>query len=266
MIPATLGGLKNFQINTAVDALVDEVFMLDRVLSSGGLEQVCDQLAGAANQPPSITSDNDPVVVDEGDTANNTGTVRDADGDTVTLSASSGTVVNNGDGTWSWSFDTADGSDDSQTITITADDDNEGITSTQFVLTVNNTAPDCSNASPSQDSLWPANHKLAPITIQGVTDVGGDTVSINIDSIWQDEAVNGRGDANTSPDGAGVGTDTAEVRAERSGKGDGRVYSIVFSASDEEGATCTGSVEVDVPHDKKDPAVNSGTTFNSIPE
>ena len=218
------------------------------------------------NQPPAISADNDPVVVDEGDTANNTGTVSDADEDTVTLSASNGTVVNNGDGTWSWSFDTADGPDDSQTIKITANDSNEGITSTQFVLSVNNTAPNCSNASPSQNSLWPPNLKFATITIGGVTDVGGDTVSISIDSIWQDEAVNGKGDGNTSPDGAGVGTNAAEVRADRSGKGDGRVYSIVFSAADEAGATCTGSVEVGVPHDKKDTAVNSGTTINSIPE
>ena len=117
-----------------------------------------------------------------------------------------------------------------------------------------NKAPDCSNGAPSADSLWPPNHKVANINVEGVVDPDGDLVTINIDSIWQDEVVNGEGDG-----------DTAQVRAERSGQGDGRVYQIFYTASDDKGAECTSSVHVGVPHDKKDTAVNSGTTENSIP-
>src|SRR6185295_11977386 len=51
----------------------------------------------------SITVDNPVVTVNEGQTATNTGTIHDDDGDPITLIASFGTVVNNGDGTWSWS-------------------------------------------------------------------------------------------------------------------------------------------------------------------
>ena len=108
--------------------------------------------------------------------------------------------------------------------------------------------PDCDNAGPSQDILWPPNHKFHSINVVGVTDADGDTVIINIDSISQDEPVNGKGDGNTSPDGQGVGTDTAEVRAERSGTkkapGDGRVYHISFTASDGNGGSCSGEVTV----------------------
>jgi hypothetical protein len=43
-----------------------------------------------------------------------------------------------------------------------------------------------------------------------------------------------------------------KLRAERSGKGDGRVYHVRFRASDLTGAVCTGALEVCVPH--------SGTT------
>lgn len=95
----------------------------------------------ATNQPPLAAADSDPVEVDEGQTANNTGTVSDPDGDAVTLSASVGTVVNNGDGTWSWSFDTNDGDVESQTVTAVADDGNGGTASTSFYLTVNNVPP-----------------------------------------------------------------------------------------------------------------------------
>jgi len=53
------------------------------------------------------------------------------------------------------------------------------------------------------------------------------------------------------------------LRAERSGKGDGRVYHICFTAADPEGSV-SGCVDVIVPHDKKtDPAKDSGGKYNS---
>ena len=61
------------------------------------------------NTAPAVSADTATVTVDEGQTAENTGTVSDDDGDTVALSASVGSVTNNNDGTWSWSFDTSDG-------------------------------------------------------------------------------------------------------------------------------------------------------------
>jgi hypothetical protein len=93
------------------------------------------------NDAPGVTTDQANVAVDEGQTANNTGKVTDVDGDTVTLTASVGTVANNNDDTWSWSFATSDGPADSQTVTITADDGKGGTAQTTFELTVNNVAP-----------------------------------------------------------------------------------------------------------------------------
>ena len=124
-------------------------------------------------------------------------------------------------------------------------------------------SPDCSVATPSVDSLFPPNHKMNDITISGVTDPDGDAVTLTIDGITQDEPTNDKGDGNTSPDGDGVGTDTAQIRAERSGKGDGRVYEITFTADDGNGGMCTGMVSVGVPHDKKSTAVDSGQNFDS---
>ena len=66
-----------------------------------------------------------------------------------------------------------------------------------------------------------------------------------------------------SPDGAGVGTSTAQVRAERSGNENGRVYDIRFIAQDNSGARCEGSVNVYVPHDKKDMAIDDGQFYDS---
>jgi uncharacterized repeat protein (TIGR01451 family) len=130
-------------------------------------------------------------------------------------------------------------------------------TSTATCVHVNNTAP-CSdgNACTMNDvcqggvctgsntpiELWPPNHKFVTVSIAGVRDP-------KIVGISQDEPLLGRGDGKTCPDGKGVGTSSARVRAERSGTGDGRVYRVSFTASDGTGGQCTGSVRICVPHD-----------------
>ena len=134
-----------------------------------------------------------------------------------------------------------------------------------------NQPPDCSAAEANPSELWPPNHRGVPIAVLGVTDPDGDEVSITIDSIRQDEPVleARTGSGNTCPDGAGVDTDTAEVRAERAGKpkvpGDGRVYHIAFTADDGMGGACRGEVTVCVPHDQRPGhvCVDQGSLFDS---
>jgi hypothetical protein len=128
-----------------------------------------------------------------------------------------------------------------------------------------NNPPDCSKASPSKTRLWPANHKFVKVNVLGVTDPDGDPITIRIDSIFQDEPINGNGEGNTSPDGKGTGTSTAEVRAERQGSGNGRVYHIGFTADDGNGGTCSGEVLVGVPKSmgKKGAPVDDGALYDS---
>ena len=114
-----------------------------------------------------------------------------------------------------------------------------------------NDPPDCFDAMPSISEIWPPNHKMVDINILGITDPDGDPVNITIDAITQDEPVNDESDGDTPPDGDGVSTDTAQVRAERSGGGNGRMYEISFTTSDDQGGECEGSVQVCVPHDRR---------------
>ncbi len=96
------------------------------------------------NDPSTISADNDPVTVNEGDTANNSGSYNDIDlGDSVGLTASKGSVSGGGSqsGTWSWSFGTTDGPSESGPVTITADDGNGGTAQVTFQLIVNNVPP-----------------------------------------------------------------------------------------------------------------------------
>jgi hypothetical protein len=113
-----------------------------------------------------------------------------------------------------------------------------------------NDPPDCSGAYASPCELWPPNHKFQSVKIKGVTDPDGDPITITIREITQDEPVNGLGDGDTCPDAKGIGSNKAYLRAERSGTGDGRVYTISFGASDGHGGECRGTVTVCVPHDQ----------------
>ena len=58
------------------------------------------------------------------------------------------------------------------------------------------------------------------------------------------------GDGDTSPDAVLQG-DKVLLRAERAGYGNGRVYMVNFTAEDGNGGSCTGSVRIGVPPNKK---------------
>ena len=50
--------------------------------------------------------------------------------------------------------------------------------------------------------------------------------------ITRDETTDGMKGNDLFPDGFGVGTDTAQVRAQKDSQGNGRVYEISFEADD----------------------------------
>ena len=115
---------------------------------------------------------------------------------------------------------------------------------------VQNQPPDCTAAAASPGILWSPDHALVPIAIAGVSDADGDPVTVTVDAITQDEPTDGVADGDTCPDASGVGTGSASVRAERSGRGDGRVYHLAFTGRDQAGAACSGVATVCVAHDQ----------------
>jgi hypothetical protein len=58
------------------------------------------------------------------------------------------------------------------------------------------------------------------------------------------------GDGNTAPDWVITGDLTVKHRAERSGKGSGRIYMITVKCADSSENSSTDTVTVTVPHDK----------------
>ena len=130
------------------------------------------------NVAPTVSADALAITFNEGELATNTGLFGDAGSDTVTLSASIGTVspTSGQDGAWSWSFPTTDGIDDGQIVTITADDGDGGVDTTDFLLRVNNVAPVLAGFVPTVT----VNEGTAAVNSGTVFDPGQDVVSLEV--------------------------------------------------------------------------------------
>ena len=143
---------------------------------------------------------------------------------------------------------------------------NPGDNSATSTITVNHN-PVCT-ALTAGPNLWPPNHALKTVTATGATDSDGDTLTTAITGVTQDEALNGLGDGDTSPDAALVAghADQVQLRSERSGTADGRVYRLAVSVTDGRGGSCGGTITVGVPHDqgKGSTPIDSGLVVNSF--
>ena len=117
------------------------------------------------------------------------------------------------------------------------------------VVAQSNAVPDCAHATASIDVLWPPDGRMVDVRIAGVADADGDDVACRVTRILQDEPVHEASGARRGADARGLGSATAQLRAERNGNGNGRVYTIVYEASDGRGGVCAGRVKVCVPHD-----------------
>jgi hypothetical protein len=99
-------------------------------------------------------------------------------------------------------------------------------------------------------TLWPPDHKLVQVAIVSASDPLSGLATFNV-SGTSNEPENGLGDGDTSPDivitGAGVAPRIVQLRAERSGTGKGRVYTLTATATDLAGNTATATATCAVP-------------------
>lgn len=109
---------------------------------------------------------------------------------------------------------------------------------------------------------WPPNHKLRTISISAVND-DGDACNVTITDARQDEALDGQGDGNTSPDAANCNNagneSNIDLRGERSGMGTGRYYHVMYTMEDPDAPMMpkSGEARVLVPHDQGVAHLNS---------
>jgi hypothetical protein len=119
--------------------------------------------------------------------------------------------------------------------------------------------------------LWPPNHKYEQVDARDYVDSVHDVCHGDIDvdrvrfeRVASDEDENGRGDGNTFDDIVLVDDCRAvDLRSERSGRENGRVYDARIVASDDSDNEGEASVEIAyVPHNRsRDSAVDDGTAY-----
>jgi len=149
----------------------------------------------------------------------------------VTCSVANGTLITNTATVFSSPPD-SDLSNNSATTTITA----------------SNPPPVISNEVVSTPVLLQRNHKLTDVTVS-YTVVDNCGPLTNALSVSSNEPINGLGDGDTAPDWEIIDANHVRLRAERSGRGAGRVYTITITSTDSAGNSSSKAVFVTVPHD-----------------
>ena len=109
-------------------------------------------------------------------------------------------------------------------------------------------APVFEEVSVTPNVLWPANHKYVDITATVVVSDNFDpNPMVELVSITSNEPDDGLGDGDTANDIVIVDDFHLQLRAERSGNGDGRIYTITYEVTDACGNSAMQSVTVTVP-------------------
>lgn len=192
----------------------------------------------------------------------------DPDGDplTYTWTDADGNVLST-DATPSLSFGMG-----THAVTLTVEDPSGASHSDVVTVSVEDTQAPVVSAAVTPDQLWPPNHKYVAIDISAVVTDACDQAPVLTASIVSSEPddANGNGDGQTTGDirvthadgstsvssnadpvvAFDPASDTLEVRAERAGGGEGRSYTITFTAQDASGNIGTTTATIFVPHNR----------------
>jgi hypothetical protein len=171
--------------------------------------------------------------------------------------SASGSVNVNTPGTYTITYNASDPSGNPATpMTRTVN----VVDTTAPVITLNGFAP----------AIWPPNHKYQSFSVTdfvaGVTDSCATSLNLSsvvISQVTSDELENSGGDGNTLNDIViAANCKSVQLRAERDGGGDGRVYTITFKVTDASGNVATATARVFVPQSQNgNPAVDSGPHY-----
>ena len=182
--------------------------------------------------PADITLPNDPGECGAVATFTATATDNCSSAVTVTLSPASGSFFPVG----------------VTTVTATATDGAGNTSTCSFTVTVNDVEPPrIEDLSINPPILWPPNHKMKNVNVDYTsTDNCPGPISCSI-IVTSNEPENGTGDGDQAPDWQIVDEHHIKLRAERAGTGNGRVYTINITCTDQYGNSASKEIYDTVP-------------------
>jgi len=142
-----------------------------------------------------------------------------------------------------------------QSVTVTTTDVAGNTATYTHEVKIDKTPPIVA-CSANPNSLWPPNHKMVNVTASvTVSDSISGPTGFTLTSVTSNEPDEGLGDGDFPNDIQGwiIGTadNVGSLRAERSGLGTGRIYTLSYKGMDVAGNSAACSVTVKVPHDQR---------------
>jgi pimeloyl-ACP methyl ester carboxylesterase len=134
-----------------------------------------------------------------------------------------------------------------------------GNSASATVLNINiDKTPPVVSCSARPNSLWPPDHKLVPVNVSVVvTDSLSGPAGSALSSATSNEPDSGLGDGDTPNDiqgfVPGAVSTSGQLRAERSGTGTGRTYTLSYQGKDRAGNAAACATTITVPHDQGKP-------------
>ncbi len=250
--------------------LIDEVEIFNRALTASEIQSIYN--AGSAGKCKECTPPEVSITGNES-ICPNTADIYEANTNaanpTFAWSVTGGTI--NGDNTGSSVSITAGGAG-TMTVSVEVTD---GVTncsnSVTQEITVEDTEAPVITAATNPITLWPPNHQYVTINVSQCVTAATDncaalsTSNVIITKVTSDEPedAKGGGDGNTLNDMViAANCQSVQLRSERQGSGNGRVYTIHLSVSDGNGNTGTATYQAKVPKSQNgNPAVDDGPVY-----
>jgi len=150
-------------------------------------------------------------------------------------------------------------------VQVLVSDEAANTASCSVTVRVIDTTPPVIMAVYSQPSvLWPPNHRMVQVRVSAQVTDNCSAAEWKITGVRSNEPGTGQGNGRTGVDWVITGDNMVSLRAERTGIGAGRIYSVLVQAQDPSGNLSEAkTVEVTVP---KDPGKKSGTRPGVGPE
>ena len=135
-------------------------------------------------------------------------------------------------------------------LRVTDNDGRIGEDLAQVLIGPDMTPPQILTVAATPNRLWPPNHKMVRVQV-GLTFFDACGASCKIVAVSSDEPDDVRGGGNASTEWQITGDLTVNLRAERSGTGNGLVYGITIECTDDAGNSSTVVAIVPVAHDRR---------------
>jgi DNA-binding beta-propeller fold protein YncE len=157
-------------------------------------------------------------------------------------------------------------------LTYSVSDGTNMVSVNRTVNVVDTTAP-VITLNGSSPSMWPPNHKYHTFNVTdfvtSVTDSCATSLGVGavvISKVTSDELENSGGDGNTLNDIViAANCKSVQLRSERDGSGNGRVYTITFKVTDASGNSTTATAKVTVPKSQgSGPALDDGPQYTVL--